>query len=69
MFPPCLRLRKQILYTTGITSPHRRVRTFSPETTLPSGYNTRAGFQFVQAKPMFYEGTGWTEYKMFDLNL
>lgn len=30
---------------------------------------TRAGFQFVQAKPMFYEDTGWTEYKMFDLNL
>lgn len=30
---------------------------------------TRAGFQFVQAKPMFYEDTGWTEYKMFELNL
>ena len=30
---------------------------------------TRAGFQFVQAKPMFYEDTGWTEHKMFDLNL
>ena len=30
---------------------------------------TRAGFQFVQAKPMFYEDTGWTEYKMYELNL
>ena len=27
------------------------------------------GFQFVEAKEMFYEDTGWTEYKMFDLNL
>ena len=24
------------------------------------------GFQFVQAKPMFYEDTGWTEYKLFE---
>ena len=23
------------------------------------------GFQFVEAKEMFYEDTGWTEYKMF----
>ena len=30
---------------------------------------TRSGFRFVQAKPMFYEDTGWTEYKMFELNL
>lgn len=27
------------------------------------------GFQFVEAKEMFYEDTGWTEYKMFELNL
>ena len=27
------------------------------------------GFQFVEAKDMFYEDTGWTEYKMFELNL
>ncbi len=30
---------------------------------------TRCGFQFVEAKNMFYEDTGWTEYKMFELNL
>ncbi len=27
------------------------------------------GFRFVEAKEMFYEDTGWTEYKMFELNL
>lgn len=27
------------------------------------------GFAFVQAKTMFYEDTGWTEYKMYELNL
>ena len=26
----------------------------------------RAGFYFVAAKPMFYEDTGWTEYRMFE---
>lgn len=30
---------------------------------------TGRGFQFVQAKNMFYEDTGWTEYKMYELNL
>lgn len=30
---------------------------------------TKCGFQFVQAKTMYYEDTGWTEYKMFELNL
>ena len=30
---------------------------------------TRCGFRFVEAKNMFYEDTGWTEYKMFELNL
>ena len=30
---------------------------------------TRMGFQFVQAKDMFYEDTGWTEYKIFEQNL
>lgn len=27
------------------------------------------GFQFVEAKQMFYENTKWTEYKMYELNL
>lgn len=27
---------------------------------------TGMGFQFVQAKPMFYEDTGWTEYKLYE---
>lgn len=27
------------------------------------------GFHFVEAKDMFYEDTGWTEFKMFELNL
>lgn len=27
------------------------------------------GFQFVEAKEMYYEDTGWTEFKMFELNL
>lgn len=27
------------------------------------------GFEFVQAKMMFYEDTGWTEYKMFEFRL
>ena len=27
------------------------------------------GFRFVEAKEMYYEDTGWTEYKMFELNL
>ena len=27
------------------------------------------GFQFVEAKQMFYENTRWTEYKMYELNL
>lgn len=30
---------------------------------------TSCGFQFVEAKEMFYEDTGWTEYKMFEWNL
>lgn len=30
---------------------------------------TKCGFKFVQAKTMFYEDTGWTEYKMYELNL
>lgn len=30
---------------------------------------TVCGFQFVYAKNMFYEDTGWTEYKMFEFNL
>lgn len=30
---------------------------------------TRCGFRFVQAKNMFYEDTGWTEYRMFERNL
>lgn len=30
---------------------------------------TSCGFRFVEAKEMFYEDTGWTEYKMFELNL
>lgn len=30
---------------------------------------TNCGFQFVEAKEMYYEDTGWTEYKMFELNL
>lgn len=27
------------------------------------------GFKFVEAKEMYYEDTGWTEFKMFELNL
>lgn len=27
---------------------------------------TRGGFQFVQAKQMYYDDTGWTEYKLFE---
>lgn len=27
---------------------------------------TGCGFQFVQAKTMYYEDTGWTEYKMYE---
>ena len=27
---------------------------------------TGMGFRFVQAKPMFYEDTGWTEYKLYE---
>lgn len=27
------------------------------------------GFRFVEAKNMFYDDTGWTEYKMYELNL
>lgn len=30
---------------------------------------TKCGFEFAQAKQMFYEDTGWTEYKMYELNL
>lgn len=30
---------------------------------------TSCGFRFVEAKNMFYEDTGWTEYKMFERNL
>ncbi len=30
---------------------------------------TSCGFRFVQAKTMYYEDTGWTEYKMFERNL
>ena len=30
---------------------------------------TKCGFDFVQAKQMFYKDTGWTEYKMYELNL
>ena len=30
---------------------------------------TGCGFRFVAAKELFYEDTGWTEYKMFERNL
>ena len=30
---------------------------------------TACGFRFVEAKTMYYEDTGWTEFKMFELNL
>ena len=30
---------------------------------------TGVGFRFVAAKEMFYEDTGWTEYKMYELDL
>lgn len=30
---------------------------------------TKMGFQYVQAKTMFYEDTGWTEYIMYELVL
>lgn len=30
---------------------------------------TSCGFRFVEAKNMFYEDTGWTEFKMFERNL
>ena len=30
---------------------------------------TRCGFRLVEAKNMFYEDTGWTEFKLFELNL
>ncbi len=30
---------------------------------------TRCGFRFVAAKKMYYEDTGWTEYKLFERNL
>ena len=30
---------------------------------------TKSGIQFVQAKTMFYEDTGWTEFKMYEFNL
>lgn len=29
----------------------------------------KCGFHFVEAKNMYYEDTGWTEYKLFELNL
>lgn len=30
---------------------------------------TGCGFQFAQAKIMFYEDTGWTEYKMYEMRV
>lgn len=30
---------------------------------------TSCGFRFVEAKEMYYEDTGWTEYKMFELEV
>lgn len=30
---------------------------------------TSCGFNFVAAKNMFYEDTGWTEYKMYEMNI
>ncbi len=30
---------------------------------------TRAGFRFVAAREMFYEDTGWTEFRMFEFPL
>ena len=29
----------------------------------------RAGFRFVAAKEMFYEDTGWMEFRMFEFPL
>lgn len=29
----------------------------------------KCGFHFVETKNMYYEDTGWTEYKLFELNL
>ena len=34
-----------------------------------SNQNKGMRFHFVEAKNMYYEDTGWTEYKMFELNL
>lgn len=36
---------------------------------MAEGLYRSMGFKFVEAKNMFYEDTGWTEYKMFELNL
>ena len=30
---------------------------------------TKCGFVFIEAKTMFYEDTGWTEYKLYEYNL
>lgn len=29
----------------------------------------KCGFNFVEAKNMYYNDTGWTEYKLFELNM
>ena len=29
----------------------------------------KCGFNFVEAKNMYYDDTGWTEYKLFELNM
>lgn len=34
--------------------------------TAAEGLYTKCGFKFVQSKIMFYEDTGWTEYKMYE---
>ena len=36
---------------------------------IAEGLYKSEGFKFVEAKNMFYEDTGMTEYKMFELNL
>lgn len=36
--------------------------------TMAEKLYTSVGFEFVDKKEMFYEDTGWTEYKMFELN-
>lgn len=55
---------ESVLSNIGLTDMEKAVRfDILGTNTAAERLYTRGGFQFVQAKQMYYDDTGWTEYK------